>query len=500
MCNVLTKDVTCYHKTIMTVSTRKRKYRTCTPDEVVNPDAISLEFSQNCLRELTKDPVHAIVRNAIVTIGSELATTNQDELNKITHLFMNTVKKKNLKATCQGGSGRCWMFAGLNTMRHIMIKGMDLDNFEFSQTYLFFWDKFERSNTYLQWFIDNPDAVQGDRHFDFITSMQLSDGGWWNTFVNLVDKYGVVPKTAMEETYQSEDTEDMNQTLMLYLNSAVCQLRRKEVQDIKTFKTKTMTRIFSILVKYLGTPPNTFDWTFTQDDEVKVMQQLNPTIFKDMLTSSLSMSDFVVLTDLPQLRRNTLYTLRYSSNIIGGKDLTILNLSIESMAKYTKKSILTGLSVWFAADVSKHFNYWHSTLNDKINDSTPAFGPLSEMSKKEQLVMCNTEPNHAMAFTGVNVDDKGKLPVSWQVENSWGFHDHETAGMDGFLCMSHSWFNKYVIQVSIFKQLLSKVDQQLLETRPVPLLPWELGGSALRIVGKAAPTNYLESLRNTKRR
>ena len=38
----------------------------------------------------------------------------------------------------------------------------------------------------------------------------MSDGGYWSNFSNLVEKYGVIPKTAMPETFQSEYSEDMN--------------------------------------------------------------------------------------------------------------------------------------------------------------------------------------------------------------------------------------------------------------------------------------------------
>jgi bleomycin hydrolase len=430
-----------------------------------------------------------------MTVGSEMATTNQDEANKVTHLFMNTVKKKNLKATYQGGSGRCWMFAGLNTMRHMLIRAMDLDKFAFSQTYLFFWDKFECANTFLQWFLDHPDANPGDRAFDYMVAQGLGDGGWWNTFTNLVEKYGLVPKTAMEETFQSDDSDSMNRTLMLYLNSAVCQLRRGDVSDPPKFKRQIMSQVFSILVKFLGTPPSTFDWTFHQGEQVETMVDLNPTLFRNMLTDRIPVGDFVVLVDLPYLQRNKRYTLLESSNVVEGRNLTFLNIGAKKMATYTQRSVLSGLSVWFAADVCKCFNMFHSTLNDRINDEVAAFGPLEDMTKEEAMRMRDVEANHAMAFTGFNMDESGKEIRSWQVENSWGYLDNETEGLDGFLCMSHSWFLKYVIQVSVNCNLLTSSDRKLLQQEPVELLPWEFDGAAhLKISGKGAPRGYLPLL------
>jgi aminopeptidase C len=43
--------------------------------------------------------------------------------------------------TNQKSSGRCWLFACLNAMRIPFIKDNNLEDFEFSQGFVFFWDK-----------------------------------------------------------------------------------------------------------------------------------------------------------------------------------------------------------------------------------------------------------------------------------------------------------------------------------------------------------------------
>jgi len=43
--------------------------------------------------------------------------------------------------TNQKNSGRCWVFAALNVIRVPFMQQHNLDEFEFSQAYLFFWDK-----------------------------------------------------------------------------------------------------------------------------------------------------------------------------------------------------------------------------------------------------------------------------------------------------------------------------------------------------------------------
>ncbi len=55
------------------------------------------------------------------------------------HFFLKVDEAK--PVTNQRSSGRCWLFACLNAMRIPFMKENNLDDFEFSQGYLFFWDK-----------------------------------------------------------------------------------------------------------------------------------------------------------------------------------------------------------------------------------------------------------------------------------------------------------------------------------------------------------------------
>ena len=69
----------------------------------------------------------------------------------------NISVKPHLKVTNQKSSGRCWLFAALNVVRREMCEKYNLDNFEFSQSYLFFYDKLERMNYNLECIIKTKD-------------------------------------------------------------------------------------------------------------------------------------------------------------------------------------------------------------------------------------------------------------------------------------------------------------------------------------------------------
>lgn len=468
---------------------------------VYTGSSITPNFIKHCKKTFYNDNTNIITRNAITALGSQLSTMNSDRINSINHLFMNTVKKKDLRATDQGRSGRCWMFSGLNIFRHVLIRALDLDNFEFSQTYLFFWDKWERSNYYLQWFIDNRDVDKNGRYFEYMITHYMSDGGWWNTFSNLVEKYGIVPKHTMNETFQSEDSDDMNQIIKEQLNSCVSEItdsnKNWTEDELVDMKKKTLQNIYNTLVKFLGQPPEKFNWHFAVDeaeDVARTVTNLNPYNFKQMVMPGVSAHDFVVLTHIPSKPMNRLYEVRHTSNMTEGKNCVMLNVNIEELAKYTMKSILGGFAVWFGADISQKFNFYHSALDTELDDSGRVFGNNKKFKKSEQIIFRNTQANHAMVFTGFNVNDK-KCPIEWQVENSWSYFDNEVPGLDGWLTMSHSWFKKYVIEVAIHTQFLSRSMRNLLAQEPEVIDPFDGMAPATYIKGVNAPHNYKEMLK-----
>lgn len=481
-----------------------------------NNKLIQQPFIQLCENNFNDNPVNIIGRNAVVSIGSMISTINSKRLNEIDYIFLNSIKKKNTKSTNQGRSGRCWMFSGLNMFRHFVITALNISNFEFSETYLFFWDKFERANSYLNWFIDNPDAKIGDRSFDYMTSGSMGDGGWWNMFANLVNKYGIVPKNAMKETFQSGNSEDMNNILEEHLQACsnhMYKLRSKEdnskednstKEELETIKQECLKEVYNILVKFLGDPPKNFRINCVDDSELSMaIAQMDPMMFKNMVvshtvrastgvdsTKNMDMNDFVVLCNVPgSFEYNKLYEINLTNNVYEGKNCQLLNLPMNEIVKYVTKSVMSGMPVWFAADVSKDFNPYHSTLDDQLVNNELVFGKTHPFEKGDRIIFNNLSANHAMTIIGVNFDEN-KKPIAWQVENSWGYWDNETPGEDGFLYMSQSWFEKYGMQVVIHKNHLSRRILKMLDQKPHLFNPWESVVPALRVKPVDAPAIY----------
>jgi bleomycin hydrolase len=461
---------------------------------------ISPEFIDSCKNDFNSNQFNILARNAVTSVGAFNAAIDVNEENKINHVFLNTLKPWHLKATNQGHSGRCWMFAGLNIFRYLLTNALNVIDFEFSETYLFFWDKLERSNTLLQWYIDHPESTQYDRTAEYMGPAFLSDGGWWNYFANLVNKYGLIPKTAMNETYQSWMSDGMNEILCDRIMSCATQIRKLQRSKSTTneqlieIKNKTVQQIYDSLVKFMGQPPEKFDWSFhTHDQQSHTMSGLTPKSFTKLFIESVNTDDFVVLANIPNKDRPfyKMYEIKDCINVVGGKSCKILNLPINELKKYASRSIMKGIPVWFAGDVRRGFHPYKSALDEKLFDTDLLFGKPHPMTKEEKVLYRITEGNHAMTLVGVNFDAK-QQPERWQVENSWGYFDYETPGEDGFLSMSNHWFENDLFQIVVHKNFLSRTIQNKLNEEPIQLEIWDSMAPALRVepVGPPKKFNY----------
>lgn len=462
--------------------------------------SLNFDFIEKCANDFKSKPENIIARNAISTVGLTLSTTNSERVNKIDHIFLNSVKRKHVKATNQGASGRCWMFAALNTFRHILINALNLENFEFSETYLFFWDKLERSNYYLKWMIENRNLPVTDRGFEYMINDYMGDGGFWNDFANLVNKYGVVPLSAMKETYQSDDSEDMNKIIKERLESTVNYIRKNPKIDFDKLRLKTVQNIYDILVKFLGEPPKKFDWSFVVEEDPSIISKNTPLQFLNMIIPDVNMNeDFVVLANLPHMKYYTKYRVKMTENMVDGKGIEFFNIPIEDIARFSIKSISAGVAVWFACDVRQYLNIFQGTLDDTLNDYDIVFGKTLPFNKGDRLLIGNIKGCHAMALTGFNINEKSI--VNWQVENSWGYLDKDTEGMNGFLTMSHSWFEKYVTEAVINKKFFTRsFRDKMSKAETIEMNPWDNGVLSRKYpISSIYPDVFLSPLKRFKK-
>lgn len=427
----------------------------------------------------------------------EQSYTGCPEKQKMTHVFSKTnlgelafdpavAKKmqfrfstdiKTMSATNQRSSGRCWLFAATNVLREIIAKKKNLANFELSQSYLAFWDKFERINYFLESIIDTANLPDGDRTVDYILGTGVHDGGQWDMFVNIVRKYGIVPKDVMPETYQSSNTGRLNQFINLYLKRTACDLRKMiasgaDAAAIAARKQETLDKTFSFLCECYTLPPKTFDFEYVDKDGGYHLEKgYTPESFRDEMIGNM-LDDYVSIINAPTKDKpfDKTYTVSYLGNIVGAGEIVYLNLEISEFKAIVQKQLEDGEIVWFGSDCGKAGDGEKKSWDDQSYDYASLVGFDFRMTKEEELDYHVSQMNHAMVFTGVNVED-GK-PNRWKIENSWG----ADGANGGYHMASDSWFDRYVFQAVVNKKYLGE-KVKLLEEAPIVLLPWDPMGS-----------------------
>jgi bleomycin hydrolase len=353
------------------------------------------------------------------------------------------------------------------------------DDFELSQNHLMFWDKLEKANYFLESVLLTLDEPTEGRLVSHLLKAPVQDGGQWHMFVNLVRKYGVVPKTVMPETDSSGNTRELNYHLTYLLREAACRMRRAhrdgaDLESVKAMKGPVLTEAYRMLTIHLGLPPRDFFWQWRDRDEKHHREgTMTPLRFYEKFVGS-ELSDLVCLIHCPQESKelNTLYTIRYLGNVVAGEPIKYLNVDIEVMKTAAANQIKSGESVWFGCDVGKHLDRDAGLMDVDLFEYELVYGRAPELSKAERLDYGHAQMTHAMVFTGVDLDGNDR-PLKWRVENSWG----DKVGDDGFMQMTDKWFDEHNYEVVVRKRYVPEDLWPVLDTEPVALDPWDPMGA-----------------------
>ena len=382
-----------------------------------------------------------------------------------------------MEVTNQRSSGRCWLFAATNVLRERIAKALNIEMFELSQSYLAFWDKFERANYFLESILDTAHLPTDDRTVQFILTTGVHDGGQWEMFANIVRKYGVVPKDVYGETYQSSHTGSMNYILNRNLKACAAKLRGMCADgageaELQAAKEEMLSRIYGFLVSCYTQPPTRFDFEYVDRDDVyHADRDLTPLGFcekyvGDLLDRTVSIIN-APTRDKPYGRT---YTIRYLGNVAGGNPVKHLNLEMGDFKRAILRQLQDGKVVWFGSDVGHFGEREQGVWDDRSYNLELMSGLDLGLTKAQGLDYSFAAMNHAMVITGVNlVDDR---PTRWKIENSWG----DEKGKKGYYVCSDSWFDEYVYQAAVEAEYLGDA-AGLYGAEPVELDPWDPMGT-----------------------
>ncbi|MGD0688963.1 MAG: C1 family peptidase [Candidatus Bathyarchaeia archaeon] len=441
---------------------------------------MSIEDLRRFSRSFNKDRKNILALNAVTENGIAAVALSRKEVDKQNFTFSDLIDSPD--ATNQERSGRCWLFSGLSTLALEAMKKLDLRTFELSEIYQMFWDKLEKANYFLENIIETKEEPLNGRLVSSLLSDPISDGGQWNMFSNLIKKYGVVPKTFMPETENSNNSDPMNALFVTKLREYAKILREMNeagasTTELREKKGELMEEFYKLLCINLGVPPETFYWEWRDKNGIFHRRgNITPVEFYNEYVG-LDLDDLVSLINAPTKDKpfNKLYTVKYLGNVVGGQDTRYLNVDLKTLKKATVDMIKGNHAVWFGCDVAKMLQTQMGAMDLSIYDYELVYGAKFQLNKAARLDYGDSEMTHAMVITGVDLDEQGN-PKKWRVENSWG----ASIGDQGYMYMMDEWFDEYLYEVVVRKEYLPPELLRILDTEPVVVPFWDPMGTLAR--------------------
>ena len=440
-------------------------------------NSLEQDFTDKLYAAYEANPKFAAMENAISHNGLLASLEKRSAAVENTPVFSLDLTKD--KVSDQKASGRCWMFAALNTFRHKMIANFQLEDFELSQAHTFFWDKYEKSNWFLEQVIATADQELTSRKVKFLLDTPQQDGGQWDMVVALFEKYGVVPKSVYPESISSSNSRELNQILNKLLRQDAQILRElraegAESAELQTKKEELLQEVFNFLAMNLGLPPRQFDFSYRdKDNHFHSESGLTPLTFYQKYVD-LKLDDYVSIINAPTADKpyGRSYTVEMLGNVVGSKPVRYLNVEMDRLKELAITQMKAGETVWFGSDVGQSSNRKAGVMAEGMHDFTASMDIRLTQDKAGRLDYSESLMTHAMVLTGVDLDENGKAK-KWKVENSWG----EKVGNKGYFVASDAWMDEYTYQIVVRKEFLTAAELAAYEAEPLVLSPWDPMGA-----------------------
>src|SRR6201986_604605 len=450
---------------------------TTTDEDAAMDGTLSVAELERLQKDFSANPIYRLAQNAVTRVTVDDVAIDREIVSSIDHSLSTTLD--DWKVTNQERSGRCWLFAGLNLLRVGVMRETGPKAFEFSQNSAMFWDKLERANYFLEAIIETASRDLDDRTVAYLLESAARDGGQWNMFAALVGKHGLVPKGYMPETQSSSDTARMNSILRYQLRRGARAVRAATAEGLeaaRAAKAEILEVVYRILCIHLGTPPERFDWQWTDKDKTFCRDGvLTPQEFAAKYVD-LPVSEYVCLVNDPRPSRplGRTFTVRYVDNFVGAPPVVYLNVGMQVIKDVAAATVQGGEPVWFGCDVGKMMSNDYAFWDAELYALPSVYDAAFDLDKAARLAYHDTAMTHAMLFTGVDVLDGATR--RWRVENSWG----PDRGKDGFYTMNDSWFGQYVFEIAARKSALPAGLRSALDAEPIVLPAWDPMGALAR--------------------
>ena len=430
-------------------------------------DQISLEQIEMFRKVYDLEKTNKIIENAITNNGLENACINRDVIIENQPIF--NIELPESKRYDQKDSWKCWIFGGLNLIKYNIAKNLDMNvmDLELSSNHISFYDKLEKSNNVYENIINLENT-----EFDYLRKNEVlkfcvSEGGYWDMFVSIVNKYGIIPYSYNFDAIESTTVQRVEYLYTEKIKKDVLKLielkkSKVDINSLRKEKDKFLQENYTLLCKIYGEPLTKFDFEYKdKDGNYKKIENLTPIEFKNKFLD-LKLENFVTIGNTPMYNKEyyKMYQKKYLGNIYGKSYVKYLNLPIEDLKELTIKQLKDNIPVYMGAHILKFRDKKSGVLDIRLYNYEDTL-KMERLSKEESLNLYDISMHHIMSFTGVNlVYDK---PQRWKVEDSYG--DKEK--VNGYYIMNDNFFDEFVLSVVINKKYLSENQLKLLDQKPI---------------------------------
>ncbi|KAI1185197.1 peptidase C1-like family protein [Nemania serpens] len=463
------------------------------------PERLGIQLTYDWQSQLLEDPKNRLALSALSTANPKEVLMSRAAKIADQQVFNVRIPFEGAPITNQRSSGRCWLFASTNVFRVALMQKYGLESFELSQAYLFFWDKLEKANYFLENIIDTAGEDLDSRLVQRLLADPVSDGGQWDMVYNLVEKYGLVPQVLYPDSWNAMSSSTINYIVVGKLREYALVLRNiiqnkqgsaRVLAILKATKERMMREIHAILTLTLGPPPannEAFEWEFLDKNGQSHTVRKTPLEFAQDIAATVPSSgyritndaikDMVSLVHDPRHEPLSLMTVDRLGNIVGGRGITYINVDMSVLKQACVRMLKTGLPVFFGSDVGKFSDRLAGIMDLGLIDYGLGFNvdmySARSMGKAGRLRVGESAMTHAMVLTAVHVEEKTGNCVRWRVQNSWGTE----SGDKGWFVMSDEWMDQFVYQAVVDPRFLSKEVRDVLKKEPILLPLWDPMGA-----------------------
>lgn len=425
---------------------------------------IKLEDIKQFSKEYNSNPINKIIENSIIENGIENTCINRKIVIENQPVF--NIELPESTRYDQKNSAKCWIYAGFNMIKYNIAKNLNIDvkDLKLSTNYISFFDRLEKSNYTYDNIINLKEPTISYMIKDEVLEECVCEGGYWDWFVGLVNKYGIIPYTYMPDGKEATRAAKITGIYYRKVKKDVLELlemrnSNASLEELEDKKKIYLQENYNILSKILGEPITKFTYEYKdKDNKIHMYKNMTPLEFKNKFLT-INLEDFVSVANIPMYNKEYYkkYKKKYSKII---KDVEFLNLPIEELKKFAVEQLKDNLPVWFSMNMDKDRDVVSGILDERIFNLNNVFN-LKNMTKEELANVGEISAEHAMVFSGVHlIDDK---PIRWKVEDSYG----DKTKINGYYVMNDNFFEKYVLQIIVDKKYLSDEQKRLLEQEAI---------------------------------